>query len=166
MLFKREELNQKKLESNHQKEVANIFKSAKEKTIKANIHNELEKERGIPKNAVGCFEESYIIKKGKIVTTGVDIYIAHKDALTIKSQEDRQKIEEEVERVSKAIGYAGFSRQINNIIDWAAKEHYENEKDSNGDLAVSVDFWSILNGKNEIKIGQNKYVMPNELLDN
>lgn len=149
-----------KAPSKHQREMANIF----EKNV-TNFHHTIERNREIPKNAISCFEESFVIKKGFIVTTGVDIYVSQKDAMFFKGNENSDKFETEVLKIAKALGYEEFKGQIKNIINWAANEHYENEKDKNGDLDISIDFLKLLTGKNEIRIGKNYYIIPGEILD-
>lgn len=118
--------------------------------------------REIPKNAISIFDESYIKKKGILITTGAFIHVAKKDADFIK-EGPSERFDQEVARIGKILGIPQYSDIIRKIIRWAAENHYENEKTLNGDLDINFDILGFLT-KNEIKIGDNYYKIPEEVL--
>lgn len=142
----------------HQKALASLLSN------KCSESFEFENKKEIPENAIKCFDESYVIKKGRFVTNGLDILVSKKDAQVIMYG-DKEKVDQEILRIVKIAGLPQYYKQTNNIIKWTANNCYELEKDNDGNLNVSVDFLKIAVGKNEIKVGKNIYKIPNELLN-
>jgi ABC-type sulfate/molybdate transport systems ATPase subunit len=120
-------------------------------------------ENELPKNAFAFLEKSYVVQKGYIVTTGIDIFIHAKDVQTIQ-EEDSHVIQLEIDKVSKSIGHPEHAEKIGKIFKWVVKNYYVKEKDSKGNLRCTIDFVKLISGKSKIKIGENWYTLPPELL--
>jgi hypothetical protein len=126
-------------------------------SLKKSMENE------IPNHAIPIFENSYIIKKGYLMTTGIDVLIHSSDAKTIQKAAPKD-VDAQIEKVAQSIGHPEYAEKIGKIFKWVAENHYEKEKDSLGNLRCTIDFLKIISGKKIIKIGENWYSLPPELL--
>jgi hypothetical protein len=120
-------------------------------------------ENDIPNHAFPFLEKSYVVQKGYIVTTGIDIFIHSKDVQTIQ-ESSPSVIQLEIDKVSKSIGHPEHAEKIGKIFKWVVKNYSVKEKDSKGNLRCTIDFVKLISGKSKIKIGENWYTLPPELL--
>lgn len=151
----------------HQKSIAQIFKQSQSlKSKQENLENEKcieSNENEIPYHAIPCFQESYVITKGVLVITGIEVFISGKDAQFIKQASDTE-LEKEIGKLAEDIGHPEYKKQIKKLIKWVAEHCYELEKDKHGSLEVYLDFVKLVRGKYEIKVGDTWYTFPKDVL--